>query len=246
LGQGNRLLAVTPARNLGAAVDPLGVLRVWHIDDDSTQPSVLTTNPALSRILFSPTGKHLSTLTDSHLVQVFETTSWDSVALWDSGETALGAVALSPDDRLLASGGALLTLYDLLTGQPLAEIQSHQQPTDAVTFSPDGATLATASQEGLAKLWDVANQTMLAELRGHLLGVHAIAFSPDGRRLATGSVSAEAVKLWDLTTHQAVLNLPWPGHLVEALAFSPDSRTLLATSSSGSTRLWHGRVSAER
>jgi len=246
LGENNRLLALSSTSKLAAAADVQGALRVWHLDPDAPiQASVLTTNRALSQIQFSPSGD-LLTLTDSHLVQVFETTSWNPIAIWDSGETSLGAVAISPDDRLLASGGTLLTLYDLLTGQPIAEISSHEQPTDAVAFSPDGTTLATGSQEGLAKLWDVATRTLLAELRGHLLGVHAVAFSPDGRRLATGSVSAEAIKLWDLTTRQTVLNLPWPGQLVQALAFSPDGRTLLATSSSGSTRLWRADVSGKR
>ena len=109
-------------------------------------------------------------------------TTQERLAFWDSGEQQLGPIAICPNGELLASGGDQLTLYELLSGQPLLEIESHRQPTDAVAFSPDAKHVATGSQEGLAKLWDVETGAQVAVLQGHLLGVHAVTFSPDGTR----------------------------------------------------------------
>jgi WD40 repeat protein len=194
---------------------------------------------ALSDLRLTADGRHLVTISEARLVTVYQADTGQRVVTWDSGEHALGPTDVSPDGRLLASGGAMLMVFDLMSGEPVAEIQSHRQPTDAVVFSPDGRLLATGSQEGLAKVWESVHWTETAVLRGHLLGVHAVAFSPDGGRLATGSVAGEAVKLWDLGVGQEVLTLAWPGALVDRLAFSPSGGTLMAAGSEAGTRLWH-------
>ena len=57
---------------------------------------------------------------------------------------------------------------------------------NAVTFSPDGKQLATASDDNTARLWDAATGKELQRLShdGHC---YAVTFSPDGKQLATAS-----------------------------------------------------------
>jgi WD40 repeat protein len=51
---------------------------------------------------------------------------------------------------------------------------------NGVAFSPDGALLATASQDQTARLWDVATgQPSGTPLPSHTDAVYAVAFSPD-------------------------------------------------------------------
>ncbi|MDZ8071046.1 MAG: WD40 repeat domain-containing protein, partial [Nostoc sp. DedQUE08] len=48
-----------------------------------------------------------------------------------------------------------------LNGQLLQEFKGHQGPVSSVSFSPDGKTIATASQDGTARLWPVQNLDQL-------------------------------------------------------------------------------------
>ncbi|MGH3813587.1 MAG: WD40 repeat domain-containing protein [Pseudonocardiaceae bacterium] len=68
-----------------------------------------------------------------------------------------------------------------------------------VAFSPDGALLATASDDGTARLWDPATGQHRSTLQGHTNWVYGVAFSPDGTQLATTSTDGTA-RLWDPRT----------------------------------------------
>ena len=79
----------------------------------------------------------------------------------------------------------------------------------AAAFTPDGHTLATASDDGTAILWDLTNPThprLGDPLTGHTDSVTAVAFAPDGRTLATTS-NDRTVILWDLTDRNQPLRL---------------------------------------
>jgi WD40 repeat protein len=76
-------------------------------------------------------------------------------------------------------------------------LQGHPFEVLSVAFSPDGKTLASASQDRTIKLWDVATGNERSTLHGHTESVASVSFSPDGKTLASGSWDS-TIKLWDV------------------------------------------------
>ena len=72
----------------------------------------------------------------------------------------------------------------------------HDTTVQALAFSPDGHTLASAGSDGVVCLWDTRERRSRLLLTGHTANVSALAFSPDGRRLASGSLDG-TVRIWD-------------------------------------------------
>jgi WD40 repeat protein len=67
-----------------------------------------------------------------------------------------------------------------------------------VAFSPNGKTLASASNDQTMKLWEVTTGKESATIHGHGHGVLCVAFSANGKVLASSSYD-KTIKLWDLS-----------------------------------------------
>ncbi len=110
----------------------------------------------------------------------------------------------------------------LVTAPSYVVQQAHQDPITNLTYSPDGATVATGSQDGTVALWDARDGSLIRTLIGHSDGVNSIAFSPDGQRLISGSDDRTAI-LWDVSQGTVIRVLdPIVDSRVVKVDFSPD------------------------
>ena len=104
-------------------------------------------------------------------------------------------------------------------------------------YSPDSATLATASSDGKVRLWDVETGEIRYTLEHPNVGeVYDVAFSPDGSLLASAN-SDWKVRLWDVETgeiHRTIVGHNGP---VWSVAYSSDGK-MIASSSADATRTW--------
>ena len=154
------------------------------------------------------------------------------------GQTlAVGAVACSPDGRLLACGSndQSLVLYDAATGQQ----ESRLTLADAcrcVAFHPKESLLASSDGEKRVALRDVSLKAPPRYL-DHPDEVGALAFSPDGRLLATGCKDKKAY-LWDVATGKKSTPLADHEGRVSCVCFTPDGVNLITGSWDGKLRLW--------
>ena len=86
---------------------------------------------------------------------------------------------------------------ELQSFAPHHTLIAHNGWVYSVSFSPEGQTLASGSDDGTVRLWDVNTGNLLHTLTAHRGSVYSVSFSPDGRTLASGSFD-HTVLLWKL------------------------------------------------
>lgn len=166
---------------------------------------------------------------------------------------SLYAAAISPDAKLIASGGydQEIKLWDAATGQEVRAINGHNGAVFDLAFGRDGKLLASASADRTVKLWEVATGNRLDTFGQPLKEQYAVAFSPDGRRLAGGGVD-NRIRIWEIsdsakegTNPLTITRFAHEGAIVE-LVWSRDGKTLVSSAEDRTVRVWNADDVIER
>lgn len=104
-------------------------------------------------------------------------------------------MAISPDGRRILSGSMDKTakIWDMASGEHIKSLRGNGDWVLGVAFSPDGHTLAVASE--VVRMWDTRKTIELKTITGHDSLTNSVAFSPDGHTLATAS-DDKTVRFW--------------------------------------------------
>ena len=219
-------------------------VRLWDIQTGQ-QKAVLKHSGRVHALAFSGSGAILASGDSDETVRLWNAQTGGLIQTLRGSDGPVLAVAFSPDDRTLASGGELdntvVRLWDVQTGKLERTLKWRRVDTvRAIAFSPDGSILANGSsrsEENTIRFWDTQTWEPVRAVTGHRQGVNAVVFSPDNKILASGSWDRE-VQLWDVQTGGFKRTLSGYGGAVFSVAFSPDGKTLASGSGDKTVRIW--------
>lgn len=211
---------------------------------------------AIEEIAFSPTGAHIATAGDDNFVKIWDLKTGKLLTnILNSDEASASGsktVQFSRNGRsvlTVKSGNNALCLYDVYTGERLAEIPAPLDMLVKARFSPDETQAVTTSNPRKAvQIWRLGPPGKTGKV-ADLPGVESIAddaaFTPDGRQIIA-VCRDRSVLFWDAQTLKLIrrLQLTQPPGNREGINFielriSPDGR-FFAVADGESGIVWLG------
>ena len=149
-------------------------------------------------------------------------------------------IALSPQgDRVAAliqgqGDQSGLAVWQVPDGRII--FQRAAVPAIALTWSPDGETLALGEWGGRIQVLRAVDGREVLNWPTQTEQVQSVAYSPDGALLASSSMSR--VDIWQARDGKRIKHLPVPGGWADSLRFSRNGERLAALTGDGTVRVW--------
>jgi WD40 repeat protein len=190
-------------------------------------------------LAFSPAGTVLASGNHDGTVKLWDLAGHKLIRTLQGHKESVASVTFNVDGSVLASGSAdgTVRLWDS-AGNGLSVLEGHKV-VNAVTFSPDGKTLAVGDQ-ATVRLWEVATGRLRSQLtcKGQTVRVNSVAFTPDGASLLAWNGS-DCITFWDLATGQQSGSIPQKTMMsISAMALSPDGKTVVVFDGEVTPKLW--------
>ncbi|CAE7214649.1 unnamed protein product, partial [Rhizoctonia solani] len=75
--------------------------------------------------------------------------------------------------------------------------EGHTDTINSITFSPDGKSVISGSNDKTVRIWDAHDSSPIGEpLEGYNSYVKSVSYSPLGNLIASGSFD-KTIRLWD-------------------------------------------------
>ena len=143
-------------------------------------------------------------------------------------------------------GGASCSLFEdfscsrqVIPRETRHVLEKHSDEVWYVSFSHDGARLASASKDSMVVVWEVATMSTVAVLAGHTDSLAFLAWSPDDTHLLTCG-NDRLLKLWLVSSGQCVRTFSKHTDNVTACAWLPDGRHFISAGIDKYLHLWDG------
>ncbi|MGQ9610940.1 MAG: WD40 repeat domain-containing protein [bacterium] len=242
-------------------------VRIWDLKTGELKRTFEGFIDEVKSIAFSPNGRILACVSWNGNVRLWNMISGELVLCFEHKvvyrsenglslkNAILWSVAISPDGKMIATGGqyrkntsglvpiskswaGTIKFWEALTGNLLRTLEWQEDAVYSVAFSPDGKIFASGSADKTVQLWDLRTNGPLKTLEGHTEAVYSIAFSRDNKYLVSGSGDGNAI-IWDVQTGNIVKKLEGHKGAILSVAYSPNGKMIASGGRDNIVRLWN-------
>ncbi len=250
-------LAVTPDGSKLISASRDGTVKLWTLPDGRLIGTQEGHDARLRAVALGPEGKMLASGGGSTLIRrwTLESNDEDEALEFQGGaEELVYALASTPDDRILISGGSLgsVNLWDWADGTRLAALTTkHAGGVLALAVSHDSKFFVSSAGEKEQKIqtWSLPSGKPLIDIpvhRAHAKSINALAIIPDERQLVISGSLDGSIGIWSPRNGRPVWELKEPDRkrahtaAVTALAIAGEgrSRLLVSASMDKTIKLW--------
>lgn len=154
-------------------------------------------------------------------------------------QTMTAPVAFGPGGKLLATGDANdVRLLDPRTGKDVRVLgaKEQQEHINSLAFSPDGQTLAVASESKTIVLWDPAKGEIRRKLDTNA-AIEAVIFLPNSKEMLVAGRDG-VLQMWDVALGKVVRTFGEPKGRITSVSVTPDGKLAASSGVGDAIRLW--------
>jgi WD40 repeat protein len=158
-------------------------VRQWEAGTGKETRRLAVPDARIECLALSPDGRTVAVVREDRTIRLLESATGKEVRHWQAQAKAVPLLTFSPDGTLLAAlevGEApVIRLWDAVTGKEFRQLLlwepalgkemrqffDYQTWPSALTFSPDGRTLAAIDAEATVQLWEIATGQTRRRLR---------------------------------------------------------------------------------
>jgi WD40 repeat protein len=245
-------VAFSPDSSLIASGSDDNTVWIWNALSLENVTRLTGHDGVVTSVAFFPDGMRIASASSDRTVRMWDARTYEPLTVLQCSGSAF-AIAISPDSTRLAVGKytssteGILHVFDILTLEEQAQVNISPGPVLpwAITFSPDGKSIASGTASGAVQIWNASRLSNIATIRGHHGQVTSIAFSSDGSQIVSGSWDG-TVRIRPVAPSEEQL-APIPGHdeRVSQVVFSSDGSRLVSGSDDKTVRIWDGLTCEE-
>lgn len=243
-------LAFSPCSNLIAVGTEYGEIHIFEVGSGRTlsvckipneeEPNVVN---YVRSVQFSNDGIHLLSGTVDGKVRIINlNTNAIEKTFWGHSDQVV-SVMYSPDEKRIASVSwdNKLCIWDVHTGklirkETISSIEGER--CTAVTYHPDGNTIAVASSDHIITILD-RNGNKKEQKTMHFGAINTLCYYPNGKFLLSASYD-NTIRIWELDNRKK-----WDNNArrhshetISKVLFSPNGDMLLSSSHDKTIKLW--------
>ncbi|QDU93690.1 WD40 repeat domain-containing protein [Lignipirellula cremea] len=244
-----RAVAFAPQGTSLATAGDYAAVHTWDAEAGQPLGAFVGHAGAVAGIAFESDASLVSVSADKSAVQ------WELSPGWQL-ERVIGAVdnpavftdrvaatAFSRDGELVAGAGGVpsrsgeFSIFRVSDGSRVQSVfDAHTDAANAIVFSPDSLSVATAAADKYVKIFDIASGQQVRQFEGHTNHVLGVSWRSNGQSLASAGADG-VLRVWNAETGDRLRDVNGYTKQVTAVTFVGQSPILLSCSGDGLVRL---------